>query len=68
MSWRTFFRLVQGCRIIDTLAALLAGKGIHHDVRGTHCSLFDCRGGLEGKQFLKQRFIQATTELGEQLG
>jgi len=50
------------------LAALLAGKGIHHQVRWTHHALLDRRRGLDGQQLLEQRFIEATAELGQQLG
>ena len=53
MTWRTFFRLVQGRRIIDPLAALFTGKGIHHNVRRTYRFLFDRRRRLQGQQFLE---------------
>ena len=68
MTCRTFFRLVQGRRIIDPLAALFAGKGIHDHVRRADRALLDRRRGLQRHQVLEQRFIQATTELGQELG
>jgi hypothetical protein len=68
MTWRTFFRLVQGRRIIDPLAALLTGKGIDHQVRGADHALLDGRRSLECQQFIHQGCIKATAELGKDLG
>jgi hypothetical protein len=68
MTWRTFFRLIQRRRIIDSLAALLAGKGIDYQVRGTHQALLYGRRGLEGQQFVHQGGVEATTKLGKYLG
>ena len=68
MTWRTFFRLIQGRGIIDSLAALLAGKGIDHQMRRAHQACVHRRSRLERQEFVHQGRIEATSELGQHLG
>jgi hypothetical protein len=68
MTWRTFFRLVQSRRIIAPLAALLAGKGIDHQVRRADHALLDRCRGLQRQQFIEHGLIETTAELGQELG
>ena len=67
MTWRIFFRLIQGRRIIDPLAALLAGKGIDYQMRRAHQALLHGRGGLERQEFVHQGRVEATAELDQHL-
>jgi hypothetical protein len=68
MTWRTFFRLIQGRRLSAPLAALLTGKGIDPQRRGADQALRHGRGGRDCQPFIPQGFVEATTTLGEYLG
>jgi hypothetical protein len=50
------------------LTALLAGKGIDHQVRGTHHALLNRRCSLQCQQLSEQGLVEPTAELGQQLG
>ena len=50
------------------MAALLTGKGIDHQMRGADQALLYGRGGLDRQQFVHQRRVDPTAELGQHLG
>ena len=57
--------LIQRGRVIDALAALLAGKGVDHQVRRADQTVLHRGRRLDRQQFRHQRFIEATAKLGE---
>jgi hypothetical protein len=57
--------LLQRRRIIDTLAALLTGKGIDHHVGRADQTVRHRGRRLDRQQCRHQRFIEATAKLGE---
>jgi hypothetical protein len=57
--------LIQRGRVIDALAALLAGKGVDHQVRRADQSVLHRSRRLDRQQFLHQRLVEPTAKLGE---
>jgi hypothetical protein len=65
MSWRTFFGLIQGRRIIDALAPLLTRKGVDHQVRRADQTVLHRGRRLDRQEFLHQWGIETTANVGE---